>query len=86
MLTVALAYTLHPRTNGAPTGLTIVFPHQLASQPFRSVQDAFLHRFLPAVGPFSRKLLPKVYILHTEREKMRKYRYLSSFTIHFRKR
>lgn len=72
LLTVTLAYTLHPRANGTSTGLAIVFPHQLASQSFRPVQNALLYRLLSGFGPFSRKLLSEMYILG-------KRRYLSYF-------
>lgn len=61
--TVTLAHALHSRADGAPASFAIVLPHQLASQPFRSLEDTLLHRLLAAVGPFSRKLLTEVYVL-----------------------
>lgn len=63
LLTVTLANALHPGANGASAGLAVVFPHQLASQPFGTVQSTLLHRFLATLGPFPRKLFPEVYIL-----------------------
>lgn len=61
--TVTFAYTLHPRANCTSTSLAIMFPHQLAGQSLRSIQNTFLHRFFSAIGPVSRKLFAKVYIL-----------------------
>lgn len=63
LLTVTLANALHPGANGASAGLAVVLPHQLASQPFGTVQSTLLHRLLAALGPFPRKLFPEVYIL-----------------------
>lgn len=37
LLTVTLANALHPGANGTSAGLAIMFPHQLAGQPFRPV-------------------------------------------------
>lgn len=63
---MAFAHALHSRANRAPARFAIMLPHQLASQPFWSVQHTLLHGFLATIRPFSREFLSEVDVLNEE--------------------